>query len=231
MLDISKIRAITLDLDDTLWPVWPTIDRAEIALQQWLAKYAPITAGLFSDPHQRIQLREQAQNRLPQMHHDLSALRLEMIRLGLELAGEGTHHAQAGFEVFFAERNVVTLFDDALAGLTRLAQRFPVLAVTNGNADIHRVGIGHLFVGSVSARDVGVGKPDPRIFQAASDRLGLAPEMVLHVGDDAHLDVIGAMQTGMQTVWVNRSDHLWTHETAPHAEAANMLELCDLVGA
>ncbi len=165
------------------------------------------------------------------MHHDLSALRQEMIRLGLEQAGEDTGHAHPAFEVFFAERNVVTLFDDALEGLARLAKRFPVLAVSNGNADIHRVGIGHFFVGSVSARDVGVGKPDPRIFQAASVTLGLAPEQLLHVGDDAHLDVIGAMQSGMQTVWVNRSDHLWTHDTAPHAEAASMLELCDLIGA
>jgi putative hydrolase of the HAD superfamily len=231
MLNISKIRAITLDLDDTLWPVCPTIDRAEIALQHWLARRAPATAALFSDPHQRIRLREQAQSRLPHMHHDLSALRQEMIRLGLEQAGEDTGHAQPAFEVFFAERNVVTLFDDALEGLARLAKRFPVLAVSNGNADIHRVGIGHFFVGSVSARDVGVGKPDPRIFQAASVTLGLAPEQLLHVGDDAHLDVIGAMQSGMQTVWVNRSDHLWTHDTAPHAEAASMLELCDLIGA
>lgn len=231
MLDISKIRAITLDLDDTLWPVWPTIDRAEIALQQWLANCAPATAALFADPHQRVHLRERAQTRLPHLHHDLSAVRQEMIRLALEQAGEDTKHAKAGFEVFFAERNVVTLFDDALAGLARLALRYPVLAVSNGNADIHRVGIGQYFVGSVSARDVGVGKPDPRIFNAAAKALNLPPDQILHVGDDAHLDVVGALGCGMQTVWINRSDHLWTHESAPHAEAATMLELCDLLQA
>lgn len=230
MLNISKIRAITLDLDDTLWPIWPTIDRAEVELQQWLAKYAPRTAAAFTDPHQRIQLRELAQSRLPHMHHDLSALREEMIRLGLEQSGEDPSHARAGFEVFFAARNAVTLFDDALAGLSRLALRYPVLAVSNGNADIHRIGIGQYFVGSVSARDVGVGKPDPRIFHAASKALGLEPEQILHVGDDAHLDVVGALGCGMQTVWINRSDHLWTHESNPHAEAATMLELCDLLG-
>ena len=37
MLDLSRIRAITLDLDDTLWPVWPTIHRAEQVLSDWLA--------------------------------------------------------------------------------------------------------------------------------------------------------------------------------------------------
>lgn len=229
MLQLSKVRAITLDLDDTLWPVWPTIDRAEILLQDWLRSRAPATAAVFADPHQRVALRKLAQERLPHLHHDLSAMRLEMIRLGLEQAGEDTSLAPDGFEVFFAARMQVVLFDDALAGLSRLASRYPVLAVSNGNADIHRVGIGAHFVGSVSARDVGVGKPDPRIFAAAARALGVTLDEVLHVGDDAHLDVVGAMECGMQAVWINRSDHLWTHPQEPHAEAATMLELCDLL--
>ena len=33
-LELSRIRAITLDLDDTLWPIWPTIERAERVLQK-----------------------------------------------------------------------------------------------------------------------------------------------------------------------------------------------------
>ena len=36
MLDIKTIKAVTLDLDDTLWPVWPAIERAEKALENWL---------------------------------------------------------------------------------------------------------------------------------------------------------------------------------------------------
>ena len=37
MLNLTKIKAITLDLDDTLWPIWPAIERAEAALSEWLA--------------------------------------------------------------------------------------------------------------------------------------------------------------------------------------------------
>ena len=44
--DPDRVRAITLDLDDTLWPIWPTIARAEGALQQWLADNAPATAAM-----------------------------------------------------------------------------------------------------------------------------------------------------------------------------------------
>ena len=41
LLDVKRIQAISLDLDDTLWPVWPTIERAERALHDWLQRHAP----------------------------------------------------------------------------------------------------------------------------------------------------------------------------------------------
>ena len=45
MLDIARIKAISLDLDDTLWPIWPTIERAEKALHEWLVTNAPMAAA------------------------------------------------------------------------------------------------------------------------------------------------------------------------------------------
>ena len=230
MLEITRIKAITLDLDDTLWPIWPTIDQAELRLQAWLQTQAPRTSALFASPHARVGLREQAQTDWPQHHHDLSFMRREMIRLGLAQSGEDQALAGPAFEVFFAARQEVRLFDDALAGLALLAARWPVLALSNGNADVHRIGIGQYFCGSVSARDVGVGKPDLRIFHAGAQALGLQPANILHVGDDESLDVVGALDAGMQTAWINRSEKLWSLPAQPHATAASMLELCDLLG-
>jgi HAD superfamily hydrolase (TIGR01509 family) len=229
MLDISQIQAITLDLDDTLWPVWPTIAQAELRLQEWLADCAPATATLFSNPHQRHALREQAVAAWPQHHHDLSFQRQEMIRLGLLASGDDPELAGPAFEVFFAARQQVKLFDDSLSALRRLSARWPVLALSNGNADVERIGIGRYFCGSVSARDTGVAKPDARIFQAAADRLQLAPHQILHVGDDESLDVLGALAAGMQTAWINRSDKLWSFAQQPEISVAGMDELCDLL--
>ena len=42
------------------------------------------------------------------------------------------------------------------------------------------------------------------------------------------MDVLGALNCGMQTVWVNRADHLWTHVTEPHETVTTLTELCDL---
>lgn len=230
MLDKSKIKAIGLDLDDTLWPIWPTIERAELQLQQWLAQRAPLTASVFSNPASRQELREHVVRSRPDIGHDMSALRLEIIRLGLERSGEDTDHATPAFEVFFEHRMRVDLFEDALPALKFLASRFPIVAISNGNADVERVGIGAHFKASLSAHLFGIAKPDVRIFQAAALAVGVRPDEVLHIGDDAELDVLGGLNAGMQTVWLNRSGQPWVHQPQPHLSVTDLRQLCDLLG-
>ena len=228
MLDLTPIKAITLDLDDTLWPVWPTIKKAELALDDWLVHHAPQTAALLAQPAVRQEIREQVNGLYPELRHDLSTLRLRSIRLALSRSGNDPGLAEAAFEVFFAARQQVSLFDDALPALQFLSQRMPLVALSNGNADVHRIGIGAYFKASLSAQQFGVGKPDPRIFHAAASAVGLQAHEVLHVGDDAALDVLAALDCGMQTVWVNRTDHPWTHPAQPHETVTTLTELCDL---
>ena len=231
MLDLKIIRAITLDLDDTLWPVWPAIERAEKALENWFNQHAPMTAALFANPSARHDIREQVSRARPDLRYNLSAIRLEAIRLALFRSKEDPLLAEEAFNVFFDERNRVTLFDDAIPALAALSERFPIVALSNGNADIHRIGIGQYFQSSISAQQFGVGKPDVRIFHAAACAAGVRPEEVLHIGDDATLDVLGALNCGMQTVWVNRADHVWPHLEVPHETVEVMTEICDLFDA
>ena len=229
MLDITRIKAITLDLDDTLWPIGPTIRRAEEILAAWLAQRAPGAATVFADPHARLTLRAQVVQAHPHISHDLSAIRLESIRAALHQAQEDTTLAEPAFEVFFAERMRVGLYDDVLPALTALAARYPLLAVSNGNAQVARVGLGEFFAHSLSATDFGLAKPDPRIFHAAAGMAGVAPSQVLHVGDDAAMDVLGALGAGMQAAWVNRAGHAWDHPEQAHITVTNLHELVVLL--
>jgi putative hydrolase of the HAD superfamily len=228
MLDLTIIKAISLDLDDTLWPVWPAIERAEAALDEWLGRHAPMTAALFANPAARHEIREQIVRTRPELKYNLSAIRREAIRVALYRSDENPLLAEEAFEVFFAARHQVTLFDDVRLALEFLSARYPVVALSNGNADVARIGLGDYFHASISAQEFGVGKPDPRIFLAAAGAADVPPHNVLHVGDDATLDVLGALNAGMQTAWVNRSDHLWTHPAAPHETVTSLIELCDL---
>ncbi|MDB5890976.1 MAG: HAD-superfamily hydrolase subfamily variant 3 [Polaromonas sp.] len=230
MLDLNLIKAITLDLDDTLWPVWPAIERAEKALESWLHHRAPMTAALFSNPSARHDIREHVSRSRPELRHDMSAIRREAIRLALYRSGENAMLADEAFTVFFDERNRVDLFEDVIPSLEFLSSRFPLVALSNGNADIKRIGIGQYFQSSINAQQFGVGKPDARIFHAAAGAAGFAPAHVLHVGDDVMLDVLGALNCGMQTVWVNRGDHSWPHAETPHEVVTTLTELCDVFG-
>ena len=230
-LEISRIKALTLDLDDTLWPIWPTIQRAEQALVHWLATHAPGAAAVFADPEARLAVREHVLQSQPDIGHDLSAIRRESIRTALQRAQEDTSLAEPAFDIFFAERMRVELFADVLPALKILSARFPLVAVSNGNAHVARVGLGDYFAHSLSASEYGVAKPDARIFHAAADKLGIVAADVLHIGDDAALDVLGALGAGMQTVWVNRDQKAWSHpaDLQPHHTVADLTELVALL--
>lgn len=227
MLNLSKIQAITLDLDDTLWPVWPTIARAEVVLQDWLTLHAPQTARLCADTEFKKRIRAEVNQRHVDKAHDLSFLRHESIRQSLIRAGDAPYLADEAFEVFFAERQNVTLYDGVEQALARLALRYPLVGLSNGNADVFRTAAGPYFKASVSARQFGVAKPDVRIFHAAAAQLNLSPESVLHLGDDAHTDVMGAMNAGMQTAWINTQGHDWPHDSVQPLTVSHLAELCD----
>ena len=64
--------------------------------------------------------------------------------------------------------------------------------------------------------------------EAGAQAAGVPAEQVLHVGDDAALDVLGAHAAGMQTVWVNRGEDAWTHAVQPHVSVADLRALCAL---
>ncbi|MCW7537754.1 HAD-IA family hydrolase [Aquabacterium sp. A7-Y] len=230
---LTPIYALTLDLDDTLWPIWPAIARAEVVLHQWLADHAPATAARFDTTALRG-LRDAVAREHPEWRHDLSRIRQESLARALAEAGEDPALAVRAFEVFFEERQRVELFPDVETGLSRLAARFPLIALTNGNADLQRVGLARWFQGGVTARGFGIAKPDPRIFSEACRLAGAVPAQVLHVGDDLLLDVHGALGAGLQAAWMARPEVHPQPVEAPGGTrhvVADLNQLADCLGA
>ena len=223
--------ALSLDLDDTLWPIWPSIERAEKALDEFLKTNCPRTAQKYPI-HRMRRLREEIAAEPPQFAHDFTHQRRLSLRRALQLAGDDEAHADAAFEAFYASRNQVEFYPDALDALRRLAARRPVAALTNGNADLERIGIRAHFHCFVSARDHGHAKPDTPSFHATCERLGVAPADVLHVGDDPLLDIVGARRAGMPSCWINRTKDRWPPGLPrPDLEFATLSGLADWLDA
>ncbi len=222
-----RIRTITLDLDDTLWAIAPVIERAERELWRWLGEHCPRIVTNW-DASRVGALRAEIVAEHADRAHDLRFLRRTVLARMAEASGYGDDVVDPAFGVFDEHRNRVTLFPDVLPGLERLAGGFQLVALTNGNACLERIGIRHLFDDVVTAVDAGAAKPAAQIFDAACERAGVEPAEVLHVGDHPEIDVAGARAAGLRAAWVNRHGADWPDGLEPpDATVTSMAELAD----
>ena len=225
-----RIRAICFDLDNTLWDVWPVIVKAERAMYGFLKERYPKTVANLTIEALR-EVRNQVALEFPQMQHDFTFLRKQSLRKLAQLHDYPECLVEEAFEVFIGARNEVTLYDEVLPALETLRGRFRLFTASNGNADLHKIGIGHFFERSLAARDVGAAKPDPAIFRRVIEGTDLALDEVLYVGDDPVMDVVGSRSAGMRPVWLNRVGAEWPADIEPAEHAiVSLEELVVLVG-
>lgn len=221
-----RIGAITLDLDDTLWPIEPVMLRAEETLDAWLKSNCPRAAETYQIKDMR-ELRDRIARENPHLAHDFTEQRKLSLQAALIPHGYDDSHVERAFTAFYDARNRIECYPDSLVALERLAEKYPLVSITNGNADLERIGMAHFFRHIITARGCGVAKPNGRIFTLACTKLNLHPREVLHVGDDPALDVIGAHQAGLRTAWINRTGAVWTHPIKPDLIVHDLGELAD----
>ncbi len=211
---MNEPLVLSFDLDDTLWAVEPVIFAAEAAMLAWLREQHP----RIMREHDRESLRAlrlKIAEQFPERSHDMTFLRHRALSEMFAASGNPARYADEAFEVFYAARNRVKLYDEVEHSLKRLSARYRLYAISNGNADLQRCGIAQWFAGHITAISAGAAKPDIRIFSRLLDDAGVEAAQVLHIGDDPHLDVIGAMRAGMQAVWLNRGAKLWPAHLPP----------------
>ena len=222
-----SIKLITFDLDDTLWDVTPVMQDAEAALRNWLALHAP---RLGAVPVEHLwQIRSGLLDVDPMLKHRLSELRRRILFHALEGAGysqnESLALAEAGFQVFLNARHQVELFAEVHPTLELLAERFQLGVITNGNADVRRLGLSEYFQFALCAEELGVGKPDPKPFLEALQRAGVRAEHAVHIGDHPSDDIAGAQAAGLRAIWFNPQGLSWQAETRPDGEIGSLAEL------
>jgi FMN hydrolase / 5-amino-6-(5-phospho-D-ribitylamino)uracil phosphatase len=227
---LHNVRAVAFDLDNTLWDIEPVIVRAELRMQAWLREYCPRIPERVSIEDMRA-ARALLALQEPHNAHDLTYLRITSLARHARECGYEAEVAERAFEIFFAARNELDLFDDVRPGLRRLRSRYPLATLSNGNADLGRVGLAEFFVLSLNARQIGVAKPHPRCFERLADELRVAPQAIIYVGDDPLLDVEAARAAGLSTAWMNRFAQSWPGTVAqPDVTVADCMELAAILG-
>ncbi|MEM6707907.1 MAG: HAD family hydrolase [Pseudomonadota bacterium] len=213
-----SIELITFDLDNTLWSVEESIGNAMQAMRRWLEPRMP--GFLEALTRERFMaLRAELLPGDPGLAHDLTRMRRRVLALALQQEGLATGEAEAladgATDAFLDGRHELTLYDNAERVLTELASRYTLAALSNGNADVFRLGLGHCFSFSCSAAEVGASKPAPAMFEAALARAGVSAQAAVHVGDDPVADIRAAAAVGFATVQM-----CIAHDTDPAAQPA-----------
>lgn len=216
----KSVKAVLFDLDDTMWPVMPVIQRAESVLYDWLKMHAPLLPQHYTVAQLR-QRRLALMATHPRYQFDLEALRRAALIEAFAEVGENADVVDAAMTIFNAERNRVAFFDDVMPALVRLGRHYRLGTVTNGAANLEAIGIAGHFQASVAAHAFGTAKPDASIFHAGCMALNVAPEEAVYVGDDPLLDVDGAQRAGLRAVWINRAERVLPPEVAPDAVCAS----------
>jgi putative hydrolase of the HAD superfamily len=226
MISLSdKIRAVAFDLDNTLWDVDPVLARAESLWMSWLQENCPRITDRLTLPEMRAARMELAA-REPHNAHDFTYLRIASLAQHARECGYDESVAEAAFEVFIAARNQVDLFPDVRPGMQRLRTRYALASLSNGNADLARIGVADFFDVSLNARSIGAAKPARRCFERLVEELRLEPHQVIYVGDDPLLDVDAARAAGLFAAWMNRSGQAWPPDVAP--ADINVVDCIDL---
>lgn len=224
-----KIKVLTFDLDDTLWPVGPVIVHAEGKLREWIRVNVPQAAHY--DRETLLSLRAEVVADQPELVHDISTIRQLVLQALFERHAVANAAAQAAtaFHVFLTARHDVEYYHEVEASLRTLSEHYTLGAVSNGNANVARLSIGEYFSFAISAESAGASKPDPRVFEATLKAAQCAPPELVHIGDHHEHDIAGAAQMGMRTVWINRSGDAFPGDTPPHATITDLSQLTETI--
>lgn len=228
---LSEIKAISFDLDDTLYSNKEVMLATAAAMKTYFRQLLGSKQAYdidFWSPY-----RQQALRQKPILTHDVTEARRLCYQLGLQALGykESQAIAEANFAMvhFCEQRNQVTISQNIFDFLDALAVRFPLVAISNGNVCTKTIGLKDYFLAVYHADQYFKQKPETDLFQQALSKLNIPAKQLLHVGDCGHSDIYGALRAGCQTAWVNTYDVGKPIKVIPHIELSNVTDLTKIL--
>jgi len=237
--NLSNIKAISFDLDDTLYsnrPVMQAIEKKMIAyfsnldiLQHQISEQKKLL-----DQHFWSDFRRQAIYKQPDLVHDVVQDRLATYRLGFISLGltedVSEKQAQIALAYFIQLRSDFIVPEQSKRLLANLSQKYPLVAISNGNVDTKALGISQYFQYIYHAGRQVDGtllkqKPANDMFNLACQQLAIKSSQLLHVGDCGRADIKGALLAGCQTAWLFCYDVGQPISVLPHLEITTINQL------
>lgn len=201
------VQALSFDLDDTLYENHSVIRQAENKLLIWLAKKIPTSIKLTQNHWKNLQKQAIEEN-----HHligNVTEKRRAQLRLAAIECGLNTENAQdladEALTYFLVERSNFSISMPVFELLRALENKYPIVAITNGNVNCEKLGLSPFFVKIFKAGFDGQAKPSTDMFEQAQRELSISANQILHIGDHLITDVAGAKRAGFKACWLNEA--------------------------
>ncbi len=208
---MSKLKAIFFDLDETLLDTSgcrpPAVEASfhaaasvypQLQLEAWRKASEEVKGEMhdlwLNSPNSGAELLREGSYRI-------------LKKLGVDDRELAAHVSHAYYRTWVSHLN---LFPEVHEVLAALRGRFRLGIVSNGPSDLQRYklklfDLEHEFDPIVISGEVGIAKPDPKIFRYALELAKVSPSEALYVGDSPVYDIVGAKSVGMKMAWVNRN--------------------------
>ncbi|AOT09991.1 HAD-IA family hydrolase [Pseudoalteromonas luteoviolacea] len=223
---ISPIKVLSFDLDDTLYNNHPIILGAIKAMHSYL-QAIPEWAAKGDDYW--LECRHHIGETHPHLQSDVTQWRKVALTYGLSQLNltteEITRHTHGAYQAFADARSQITVADSVLTLLDNLAQKYTLIAITNGNVEVDKFNLAGVFKKVYLAGPDGEAKPSDALFQRACRDLDIVPAQILHIGDSLDTDVQGANHAGCQSVWLNNQDTTYGYKGLADIEISDIHQL------
>ena len=222
-----EIKVLSFDLDDTLYQNEQVIRLAEQAQREAIKEWVPQAQAL--DAQFWSELKWQVLQQYPEVCHDVSQWRYLVLKAGFAQVGV-TEEAivERIFQSFYQARSDFSVPHQTFEVLEKLRQSYRLVAVTNGNADIEKLGLAPYFTGYYRAGEQGCRmKPHPDMLLKVAADMGLShPEEILHIGDNLGSDIQAAHNAGTACFWFNPDEQAMASGVKlPNAEYSDLSDL------
>jgi 2-haloacid dehalogenase len=221
-LDPDRVRTVTFDSYSTLVDV----EAAEAALADRVPDPEPVSRLWRSRSLAYTFVANAIDAYQPFYEMNRDALTYALAAHGVDLSTEERDEILAVY-------HELEVFDDVRSGIERLHEGgYETYVLSNGNPEmldsmVEHADIGDLVADTISADEVETFKPDAELYRHGAARTGTPIDEIAHV-TAGYFDVYGALNAGMQGVWVNRTDGPWDGFAGePDLEISSFHDLVD----
>ncbi len=204
-IDWQSIKVISFDLDDTLWDNSGVIETCLQKLYDFLCLHEPLIKKHFTiDSMERIS-QQLIQLEKPE-YENMTLLRKAVIRQMLQEVAGDESLINPAFAVFYHWRNQITIPEISSQVLSYLQKEYTIVATSNGNSNLHKIGLAGYFDKHLIAGIHGRAKPSAEMLTNLLEFYHLGPNQLLHVGDSYQTDILSAKAAKVECIKLDYSD-------------------------